>query len=433
MPTKKHERTEKGLVFRPPELQARVADALAFLKEFMDIGWHPVDEKDFDPFSQAHELVTEETVVESISLPRSDVTFDMSLAMLIQWANELKDGKLIDRSIFRSSTTTLVYVEPVSDVAQIASEGIEDRLGDLAQEVTVGEDRFHVELVQGATQFGAKIAEEGTYEKWCPPCSAFDTFIRVNHSKRNDSVIGGLVEAFLYELDSTLGLSFRRSRYVESGDDWDEESDRAISELVPGGKVRLRPVLHGLGVSDLLALFNEAATVTSAEYAILGYTKVVEYVAATVVKQQAHQAVRGRLLSPDALRPDAKFLDGLLALAEDQRAFQKDSEAIRLTVEICCDASQLALVAPPCLPSLQRVTDLSKTEDRREALRKLAECISSTRNQVVHAKTNFTRKGVECPEAQLGQLRACLRTAAQQTIGWFCGVPESFRVLKDGN
>jgi hypothetical protein len=40
------------------------------------------------------------------------------------------------------------------------------------------------------------------------------------------------------------------------------------------------------------------------------------------------QDVLRRLLSPEALRPDASYIEGLWSLIDDQRTFQKDSEAI---------------------------------------------------------------------------------------------------------
>jgi hypothetical protein len=415
--------------FSPPDLQIRVVNAFKSLGQFMEIEWGGLDEN-YETVTDWEETVTEDTVIEGVGLPRTDFGSNVTVGQLLVWAEELREGRLINRRDFSSPNFTLAYIEPVNDLACAALGSLRKTFGRLEQTVVSGQQSYRIQLVEGMTLFGAKIAQEGSYEKWCPPCVESDAFVEVAHAGGKYATASALVDSYLYEIHSSLGLQFRRDRYVEAVDDWDEETKDALKAVDSERGGRLRPLLFGPGIQDLMILFNEAASIGQVEYAVLGYTKVVEYVAATVVKQRAHQAIRTRLLSPAALRPDASFIEDFCALIEDQRTFQKDSEAIRLTIETCCDAPQLASAAPSHLASLRAVTDISKPEERRDGLKKLAECISSTRNQIVHAKTNFTPKGAECPEDQLPALRDCLSIAAQQVIRWFADVPESFRVLK---
>lgn len=416
--------------FDPPELKSRVVSAFKVLGEFLYFEWDALD-KSFEPAANSNAVVNEQTIVESVHFPGQDSALDRPLTELLAWAEGLKTGKLIDRREFRSPTLTIVYVAPVNDLAHVVSmEEVENIFGSLEQTVEVGEKRYTVSLVHGLTLFGLKIGEEGSFDKYNPPCSDQDTFVQVIHPDGDQAAISAIVDAYLYELHSSLGLQYQRSRYVEV-EDWETFREEALNEA-SNNEPRLRPLLVGPGLGELLELFNEASSVGQVEYAVLGYTKVIEYVSATVVKEHAHQAIRTRLLSQAALRPDAAFIEGLTAVVEDQRVFQKDSEAIRLTIENCCDAPQLAPKAPDHLTQLKRITDKSKGDEKKEALKKLAECVSATRNLIVHAKTNFTPKGHECPESQLGALRNCLRLAAEQAIRWFANVPESFRVLKSG-
>jgi hypothetical protein len=415
--------------FNPPDLETRVISAFKALGDFMEIEWGALDQK-YQPVADWEEIVTENTVIEGVGLSRTDFGSDMTVGQLLVWAEELKKCRLIDRRDFTSPNFTVVYIEPVNDIACAALGSIRNTFGQLEQTVASAQQEYRIQLVEGMTLFGAKIAKDGSYEKWCPPCEQSDAFVEVAHPGGEYATASALVESYLYEIHSSLGLQFKRARYLEPLDDWDEKTKNALEAAGAAQGGRLRPLLFGPGIHDLMVLFNEASSIDQVEYAVLGYTKVIEYVAATVVKQRAHQAIRTRLLSPAALRPDATFIEDFCALIEDQRTFQKDSEAIRLTIETCCDAPQLASAAPSHLGSLNAVTDISKPEERRDGLRKLAECISSTRNEIVHAKTNFTPKGSECPKDQLTALRDCLTIAAQQVIRWFSDVPESFRVLK---
>ena len=70
---------------------------------------------------------------------------------------------------------------------------------------------------------------------------------------------------------------------------------------------------------------------------------------------------------------------------------------------------------------LNRVTKInvhSKKEDRVEALKELASELSDTRNMIAHAKTNYIKKGKECPDEQMINFAKCCRLVAIQVIRW---------------
>jgi hypothetical protein len=56
----------------------------------------------------------------------------------------------------------------------------------------------------------------------------------------------------------------------------------------------------------------------------------------------------------------------------------KDHEALKLTVERCCNADVLAPGAPECIRSLAAVTKGSNPAQRKIALADLAACFSAT-------------------------------------------------------
>jgi hypothetical protein len=181
-------------------------------------------------------------------------------------------------------------------------------------------------------------------------------------------------------------------------------------------------------VPDLLRLYNRAVAASDNETQILHFTKVVEYVSQTVVRQQATEAIRTKLLSPRALRPDATFVAELQAVVEEQRIFRKDREAMRQTVITCCEASELSKFAPPFLNKLRGLSFSDKPKDKEEALTELGLSLSATRNSVAHAKANYEPTGEECPEGQLAAFAECAKLAAQLSIRWHHSRPEHARV-----
>jgi hypothetical protein len=279
-------------------------------------------------------------------------------------------------------------------------------------------------LTEGFTVFGATVAASGDYSKDLQPVMG-DLFVEVRY--RNPFSLEAarfIADAYLFELSSTLGLEFEESPRPTL-EDW---------EWYPGGEprisnARLRPLLLGKGMPDLLRLYNRAVAASDDETRILYFTKVVEYVSNTVVRQQATEAIRAKLLSPRSLSPDASFVAELQAVVEEQRVFRKDREAIKQAVIACCEASELSKVAPLFLSKLRAFSPSDKPKDREEALARLGYSLSATRNAVAHAKANYEPTGEECPEEQIAAFAECAKLVAQQAIRWYHSRPEDVRVL----
>ena len=141
--------------------------------------------------------------------------------------------------------------------------------------------------------------------------------------------------------------------------------------------------------------------------------------ATTVVREKQYEDLRKRLLSREALNPNADYLDGLLRLVEENRVLKRDAEALKLSIERCCDSVPMASHAPKYLSRLGAVSAQSSSEDRKSALSDLADALTATRNQLAHAKANYRSTGKECPPEQIDSLVACAKLAAEQCIRWY--------------
>jgi hypothetical protein len=281
-------------------------------------------------------------------------------------------------------------------------------------------------LTTGFTVFGPAVAASGDYDKDLPPIGSWEAFVevrfRVNPLSEDNARY--LVEAYLFELSSSVGLEFKVDSRPSLHYEDPEEPEWRMSY-----DARLRPLLLGRGMPELLRLYNRATVATDDEIRILYFTKVMEYVSQTVVRQKANEAIRAKLLSPRSLDPDATFVTELQAVVEKQRVFHKDREAVRQTAVVCCEASDLSRVAPPFLSKLSSVLPTDSPKKREDALAELGASLYATRNQIAHAKANYKPVGEECPEEQLAAFAECAKVAAQQAVRWYHSAPEKVRVL----
>jgi hypothetical protein len=237
-----------------------------------------------------------------------------------------------------------------------------------------------------------------------------------------------LAASYLFELDEQTGMAFSRSAWsLPSIPSMDEhEEDQYLRGLE---SIRLRPLMSGAGLSSLLDLYEKAISLENGtEQQFVAFIKAMEYVSATVVNSERNEQIRKRLLSPTALSPDASFIRDLNQLFETLRTFRKDAEALRLTLETCCDAVELAKHAPPKLTQLKSIKEESSAADKRKALEALSTMFTATRNMFSHAKANYSLTGDECPEKELTELTKCARVAARQCTRWYAHSDVSLRV-----
>lgn len=280
-------------------------------------------------------------------------------------------------------------------------------------------------LTEGFTMFAVAVAASGDYDKDWPPVAG-DLFVEVRYRRPiSRDTARYVADSYLFELSSTLGLAFEVDPRPTLKD---EDYFYSRGELRTAN-VRLRPLLLSKGMPELLRLYNRALGAPDHEVGILYFAKVIEYVSQTVVGQQATEAIRAKLLSPRSLSPDAAFIAELQAVLEEQRVFRKDREAMKQAIMTCCEASELAGVAPPFLVKLRGVSPSDKPKKQEEALAQFGYSLSATRNAVAHAKSNYEPTGEECPEDQLAEFDDCAKLAAEQAIRWYHSRPEEVRVL----
>jgi hypothetical protein len=283
-----------------------------------------------------------------------------------------------------------------------------------------GSDSLSVGMTAKSLHFGlCVVLKDYFYDKYFPPMSEEEFFLEVRHTAACDSEAAvAAAYAYLFELNTSLGLNVSEWPRMAEVDDQDYPEDQEIEQLRERA-TRLRPLLSGPGMHTLLREFNRGSVAPDAEAALFPFVKCIEYVSATVVRERQYEDLRRRLLTSEALNPTASFMDGLLALFEENRQFTKDFEALRLTVERCCDPLILAKHAPEFLTVLRVVSPSSKPAERRQALGELSSCLSATRNQLAHAKANYELTGKECPASELWSLVACAKLAAEQCICWY--------------
>ncbi|MBD8696048.1 hypothetical protein [Stenotrophomonas sp. CFBP 13718] len=415
--------------FDPPELQAALQDAIVRLGSAFGVEWQGVELDSELDVDLDEEVTFASGTSLTLSFPRSEVDAELTIRDLIELSLEVTDpASTCDGLTYHSKFRTVVRMKSWD----LRSDGFVSRIGSPENEggKIIGEiegSPVSVSLLSPSPHFGAAIVvKDHFYDKYNPPLGWDEFFVEVHHPM--GATIAGsnaLIQAYLFELHVTLGLDFSEApRPVEFDIEYPE--DEEIGDLVERAN-NMRPLLTGPGLVAVLSEFNSVNGLSMGDAALLAYVKCIEYVSATVVREKQYEDLRKRLLSKDALNPNAEFMDGLLVLFEENRVFTRDAEALRLSIERCCDPLPMKLHSPPILRSLAKIHSSSSSENRNQALVDLAAVLSATRNQLAHAKANYRVMGKECPQEQLQSLVVCARIAAEQCIRWYASRSEELR------
>ena len=401
-------RLEKTLDVQAADLQG----------EFIDPG-----SEDFDPNEQ--DLQENDEIV--FALPRcEDDGITLTYGELDAFVSEIVSSVLIGNLECWTSKQYLIRIEHTGSYeSYLKLEALQNRDGPL-QTITIGDCNYEISLDSGTTPFGFMILKSGNWDRYFPPVLVDDLFIRIRWSGSHDKeVIPRLVDALIFELSSSLTVLLRRSPRTDY--EFDEHSHDSQAAVLR----ELRPVLNGEGLSDALNLYSLAIATDDPGFQIIGFVKVLEHIAATVVREELISAVRSKLFSSRALDPNAEFIVELeTIIIAHARQTRKDSDALRLTIQKCCDATELAQYAPKHL-LLRTVSVSTKDKDRITALNEFSSSVSATRNQIVHAKLNYEKTGEECPMTEIQSLANACRVAAEQAVRWFALQHESVRVIRN--
>lgn len=271
-------------------------------------------------------------------------------------------------------------------------------------------------------------------DEYNPPIMDDDLFIEISSDKKldiNRKSIYEIYNAYIFEIFASYNIKIilhPRIKYYYEDDE--------LKQFDENTNYRLRPLLFSKGMEELLSLFNNAEGLGVDERSIVEYVKVIEYVSQTVIRMEITEEIRKKLNSAEALNPNAIFISELENMfSEHNNTYNTDRNLIKSTILKCCDIKQLVNYSPKFLKKLIDLDkNLAKPKSHKddllnEAYDELCASISDTRNQLSHAKANYSSNGHECPNDQKEAFIVLLRHLCIQIIRWFSNVNESDKII----
>ncbi|MAC94627.1 MAG: hypothetical protein CMC96_03910 [Flavobacteriales bacterium] len=245
-------------------------------------------------------------------------------------------------------------------------------------------------------------------------------------NKQNLTLEKEAINSFLFNLYCDNQLNLNLMSYESYMFKYDEElqelEDEDDSEEIDS-ELKLKPLIE---YDDGMKMLLSAQTIFDTNFKYLSLYKILEHYSSTALKVDAYEELAKKLDSPKSLNPDSRYLNSILELATSFELRKRDKELIKIVLKKSVDLMDVKELFPLFIEdklSGLTINYASKKSEIDKLVNTVAEILYSTRNQLAHAKANFTETGYECPSDQLDSLNSFTEAVAIRIIRWYARLP----------
>ncbi len=334
----------------------------------------------------------------NVCLCIGDETPIIDVKQFIKMASEKSQMKINNAQSYATSKFEAYFLLNVHDYGTSSLLGStflnrpeEKPLSILEKISVINGKTYHISLFNGFCIYHLLLEESGDFDEYYSSYSSLDYFVRIQcEDEISMSDADSLASAYVFELQTAFDI---RLPFSTGRNELDSIIDRGNESLMEM-ESRLFPLITGVGASELLKLYNNALNAGDLDFRILGYTKVIEYIAPTVSKNKLIESITLKLTSPEVFKPTSSFISELGNIYyQHQNNSTKDSELIKISVITAVTVDDIWEYVPSFLKNKSNTKPTEQIE-QRNLLEKVADCIYNTRSEIAHAKANYEKKRI---------------------------------------
>lgn len=251
------------------------------------------------------------------------------------------------------------------------------------------------------------------------PCShymAIEIEYKDESIKNDKEYVEKLIKSFLYHISSKYEVPISIGRFFN----WDD-----ITDEEPGEKaiVNINDLLPYTAAMDY---YVEALSIENDDIKYLYFYKIIEYFSPIVSKKKSYEQLNQRLDVLQVTSRNHEYLESIFHLTKQYEISLKDRELAITVLSECIDLQLLYNFLPD---SIQKIIskecrfkiddiDLLKQDEIIDVKKKIGEVLYSTRNNIVHAKSNYNNSDKECQSEDLTELNEFMSKLCHCLIVW---------------
>lgn len=235
-----------------------------------------------------------------------------------------------------------------------------------------------------------------------------------------------LVHRVLFFLDEKYNKEIklktlpRYYEYTDYGcDDYDEERLDKTTEVSLSSLPQYTPMLE---------TYMQAKSTDDNQLRYLLYYKIIEYISPTVAKLELLERLNLKLDVLPICKSNISYLESIVELVKAYDKSQRDNELVKTVLLKCADLVDLQDFLPIRVKERMQsdakfgknvrwtYENIKPIEDTMKNT--LGQFLYSTRNSIVHAKSNYNKTGFECEGNDLEQFNLFLKRLCYSIIMW---------------
>ena len=230
-------------------------------------------------------------------------------------------------------------------------------------------------------------------------------------------------------ISEVIDINKKYDYYSVVEDDEDEENDKSSDTIVK--------VIDLMAYNPMMKLYKQALAAEDEEIKFLQYYKIIEYISPIVAKLTAYDKLNKRLDLLATSGRNHEYLDSIFSVTRKYDQDLKDDYLAISVIQTCVDVLPLWQFVPERLRkqirknlSLQKdsLDDNISDEQLASLQKQIARMLYSTRNSIVHAKSNYEPNGYELEVNELEDGNKMMDMITMSIIQWNERQPESYKV-----
>lgn len=300
-------------------------------------------------------------------------------------------------------------------------------------------EHFSVKFIRDPFYIGIAAIIQGIADDnfFITPCSRY---IAAEFEYFNEEVLSQedecrILKQLLYTISVETGTPLKIGQFFVTDDnayDFDDDHENEI---------RKQEVCYSpediLSYTKAMDYFSKAIEIEDEEIKYLYFYKIIEYFSPVASKKGAYNLLNLRLDALKIKNRDQQYLESIFQLTRDYDMSLKDKELATTVLRECVDSLELFDALPLSIQMqikkrvhVQKdmvITDV-KAGDKENIEKEIGQILYSTRNQIVHAKSNYNPTGYECKSEDLEQLNFFMKKLCQCLIIWNNRQPDEYRL-----
>lgn len=302
----------------------------------------------------------------------------------------------------------------------------------LVPDIILETANISIKIVSSPFLIGIVASKDGCYNEdfGISPCSQYmaieleykDESYKVHKDKELE-----LIKRYLYYISSQYKVPTSIGSFAE----WED-----ITEVEPeDDKVRII-VEELMPYSKAMDYYVEALSIANNDIKFLHFYKIIEFFSPMVSKKRSYEQLNQRLDMLHVSTRDHKYLDSIFQLTREYEVSLKDRELAHTVLNECIDILSIfdylpetikSIISRKCKFNLSEYGQL-KPDKVEEIKREISTILYSTRNSIVHAKSNYKESENECPKDDLDEFNVFMEKLCHCLIVWNGRQPIEFQV-----